>query len=144
MARLASCARSLVTRRREVLSRSQRRLAYLHPRAAVARDRAELSRLTDRLARAWSGSFERRAATVGRAGARLDALSPLNVLQRGYAIATRSDGRAVRSAGDVRAGDSLRVRVLFARVQASVTLVEALDAESSALRPAPGTSKDSG
>ena len=142
MARLASCARSLVTRRRDVLSLSQRRLAYLHPRAAVARDRAELSRLTDRLARAWSGSFERRAATVGRAGARLDALSPLKVLQRGYAIATRIDGQAVRSAGDVRAGDSLRVRVLFARVQASVTQVEALDDDPSALGPAPGASKE--
>jgi exodeoxyribonuclease VII large subunit len=141
-ARLASYARSLVTRRREVLARSQRRLAYLHPRAAVARDRAELSRLTDRLARAWSGSFERRAAIVGRTGARLDALSPLKVLQRGYAIATRSDGRAVRSAGDVRAGDSLHVRVLHARLQAAVVQVESLDEERSSRGPAPGTSKD--
>jgi exodeoxyribonuclease VII large subunit len=41
----------------------------------------------------------------------LDALSPLAVLARGYAIATSADGRAVRDAREVSPGDRLRVRV---------------------------------
>jgi exodeoxyribonuclease VII large subunit len=134
-ARLASLARSLVTRRRDVLSRAQRRLAYLHPRSVVARERAELSRLSDRLTRVWGASFERRAALVGRATARLDALSPLRVLGRGYAIATRDDGRAVRSASDVRAGDPLHVRVRDARVEARVLRVEPIDDDASSTAP---------
>jgi exodeoxyribonuclease VII large subunit len=127
VARLGAAARSLVARRREALSRAQRRLAYLHPRAVIGRERAELSRTTDRLASLWSSSFERRAADLQRATARLDALSPLKVLARGYAIATRQDGRAVRAASDVSPGDSLRVRVRDARLEARVLAVEPLD-----------------
>ncbi len=126
LARLGAGARSLLARRRESLSRAQRRLAYLHPRAVIARERAELSRAGDRLASVWSASFERRATDVQRATARLDALSPLKVLARGYAIATREDGRAVRGAEDVRAGEALHVRVRDARVETTVVRVEPL------------------
>jgi len=126
-ARLASWARSAVSRRRERLAAVQRRLAYVHPRAVVARERAEMVRLAERLRTLWRASFERRAGDVHRAAARLDALSPLKVLARGYAIATRPDGRAVRSAGDVAPGDVLRIRVRDARLDATVDRVEPLD-----------------
>jgi exodeoxyribonuclease VII large subunit len=126
-ARLVAWARAAVAARREALSSARHRLAYLHPRAVVARERAELARVTDRLASLWSASFERRATGLQRAAARLDALSPLKVLARGYAIATRDDGRAVRSAADVSAGDVLHVRVQGARVDASVLRVEPLE-----------------
>ena len=44
--------------------------------------------------------------------AQLDALSPLRVLERGYAIAIHeSTGRAVMSQSEVKEGDRLRVRV---------------------------------
>jgi exodeoxyribonuclease VII large subunit len=55
--------------------------------------------------------------------ASLDALSPLKVLARGYAIATREDGRAVRAASDVAPGDLLRVRVAAASIDAEVRRV---------------------
>jgi exodeoxyribonuclease VII large subunit len=125
-ARLAAWARSAVSRRRERLAGVQRRLAYLHPRAVVARERAEMARLAERLQTVWRATFERRAGDVHRASARLDALSPLKVLARGYAIATRADGRAVRSADDVAAGDVVHVRVRDARVDATVNRVEPL------------------
>ena len=41
--------------------------------------------------------------------ASLDALSPLKVLGRGYAIARRADGKAVVSTGDVAPGDKLNL-----------------------------------
>jgi exodeoxyribonuclease VII large subunit len=61
---------------------------------------------------------------LGETLSRLDALSPLGVLSRGYAIVTRRDGRAVRSAGEVRAGDDVSIRVHAGRLHARV-----LDAE---------------
>jgi len=127
-ARLLAWARATTARRREALARLQHRLAYLHPRQVLTRERAEVSRLTDRLASTWSAGFERRAADVQRATGRLDALSPLKVLARGYAIATREDGRAVRTAADVAAGDRIRVRVRDARIEASVERVEGVTA----------------
>jgi exodeoxyribonuclease VII large subunit len=126
-ARLTAWVRAAVARRRDALTQAQRRLAYLHPKAVVARERAELSRLGDRLLHVWSGALERRSTGLQRTTGRLDALSPLKVLARGYAIATRDDGRAVRSAGDVGRGDALHVRVRDARIEASVVRVEPLE-----------------
>jgi exodeoxyribonuclease VII large subunit len=126
-ARLSAAARAAVQKRRGGLSRAQQRLAYLHPRAVVARERAELQRVSTRLSAAWSTAFDRRAALVQRAVVRLDALSPLKVLARGYAIATRDDGRAIRSGADVARDDAIHVRVQDARVEAKVVRVDPVD-----------------
>jgi len=40
---------------------------------------------------------------------RLESLSPLAVLGRGYAVCWTIDGRLLRAASDVAAGDSVRV-----------------------------------
>jgi exodeoxyribonuclease VII large subunit len=90
----------------------------------VARAQTQVARLNDRLASVWSAELERRTAEVQRVTGRLDALSPLKVLARGYAIATRDDGRAVRSATDVGPGDALHVRVRDARIDTTVTAIE--------------------
>jgi exodeoxyribonuclease VII large subunit len=123
-ARLASSLRVQIARRRDTVSRARQRLAFLHPRAVVARERASVARLRHQLGAIWGTSFERRAAGLRHAMARLDALSPLKVLARGYSIATRDDGLAVRAAGDVGAGDAIHVRVSSAMVHARVTVVE--------------------
>ena len=109
------------------LNQAQRRLAYLHPRAVIARERTERARWSDRLVSLWGTAIERRRTDLQRATGRLDALSPLKVLARGYAIATTDDGRAVRSAGDVRAGEGIHVRVRDARIEARVVRVDPLE-----------------
>jgi exodeoxyribonuclease VII large subunit len=61
---------------------------------------------------------------LGLAAASLDALSPLAVLQRGYAIAQTEDGRLLRDAKLVSVGDSVRVRLASGRLGARVESVE--------------------
>jgi exodeoxyribonuclease VII large subunit len=62
-----------------------------------------------------------RRASFAEACTHLDALSPLRVLERGYAIALLEEsGRAVRQVGDVRQGDRLRVRVSDGEFHAKV------------------------
>ena len=61
-----------------------------------------------------------RAPELRELAARLDAMSPLKVLGRGYAIATLPDGRAVRDAAALSPGDALRLG--FARGSAVVTV----------------------
>jgi exodeoxyribonuclease VII large subunit len=122
--RLSNALTNAITRRRDALARAGQRLAYVHPRAVVDRERAALARATDRLAVVWTSALEKRAALFAAATARLDALSPLKVLGRGYAIAERADGRAVRGAEDVAPGDVLAIRVHRARIEAEVRKVE--------------------
>ena len=65
-----------------------------------------------------------RRAQLGAQAARLDSLSPLAVLGRGYALVRRSaDGAIVRRAQDVAVGDSLAVRLAEIDVEATVDSV---------------------
>jgi exodeoxyribonuclease VII large subunit len=51
---------------------------------------------------------------------RIDALSPLNVLMRGYSIVTVPDGRAVTDSSDVHIGDVVGIRLHKGRINAEV------------------------
>jgi exodeoxyribonuclease VII large subunit len=56
--------------------------------------------------------FDHRRSQLATAVARIQALSPLDVLGRGYSICERStDGAIVRNANDVTPGDLVRVRL---------------------------------
>ena len=52
--------------------------------------------------------------------AKLDAMSPLKVLTRGYAIAQTADGAVLRSKEQVTAGDTISVDVSDGRIYAAV------------------------
>ena len=62
-------------------------------------------------------------ALVVRGAAQLDALSPLKVLGRGYAIMRDGDGHVVSDATKVAVGDDVTVLVDKGSVRASVTEV---------------------
>ena len=61
---------------------------------------------------------------LGLAAASLDALSPLAVLQRGYAIAQDARGKPLRDAATVNPGDQVSVRLSKGRLN---TRVESID-----------------
>jgi exodeoxyribonuclease VII large subunit len=60
---------------------------------------------------------------------RLHAVSPLAVLDRGYAVVQGPDGRAITDAAVLTAGDPLRIRLARGRVGARVTDVESSSQE---------------
>lgn len=61
---------------------------------------------------------------LGLAAASLDALSPLAVLQRGYAIAQDTSGKPLRDAAAVTAGDQVTVRLSKGKLNTRVETVE--------------------
>ena len=95
------------------------------------------SRLNNARARFDAASSSRDAAMeyklqdgrerLALAAASLDALSPLGVLQRGYAIAQDASGRLLRDAATVAEGDTVRVRLAKGRLNARVESKEATD-----------------
>ncbi len=58
------------------------------------------------------------------AAASLDALSPLGVLQRGYAIAQDASGKLLRDAASVTPGDAMSVRLAKGKLNARVESIE--------------------
>ena len=101
------------------LEASRRRLG-LSVRTLLDRDATRLARTGDRLRGAPRLLLERRRSALDHSGARLQALSPLATLARGYAI-VRAGGEALRDANAVAAGDVLDVELasggLAARVE---------------------------
>lgn len=77
----------------------------------ASKSRSQLDNLASRLDSALDAAMTRKKNEYLRAAAKLDALSPLKVLSRGYAIAMDEDGRAVKDSSGVRAGDKLTVRL---------------------------------
>jgi exodeoxyribonuclease VII large subunit len=76
------------------------------------------------LGRAWRAYSERCRTRSNRAADRLTALSPLAVLDRGYALVYDDSGTLVKTARSLHPGDALHLR--FARGQADATVVNAL------------------
>lgn len=77
----------------------------------ASKSRSQLDNLASRLDSALDAAMTRKKNEYLRAAAKLDTLSPLKVLSRGYAIAMDEDGRAVKDSSGVRAGDKLTVRL---------------------------------
>lgn len=87
-----------------------------------------LRRETDDAARNLRTAFERVHARskgdfVHLAG-KLDSLSPLRTLQRGYAVVTGDDGAVCKSIREVRAGESIRIQLSDGRIHAEVKNTE--------------------
>jgi len=91
----------------------------------LRRIQSEQQRLDDLARRAERAVAHRVALDSAAAkglGQRLEALNPLAVLSRGYAVVTqKKSGRLVGSVQQARAGDSIEVRVADGRFGARVT-----------------------
>lgn len=99
------------------------RLGGALARALVAPTRhagERLDRAADRLTVDMTRMLERGGARLAAAGARLDALSPLKVLARGYAVARDGDGRVLRRVGQCAPGLAFRLRLQDGEVSARV------------------------
>ena len=79
--------------------------AYLDDR------RVELDHLRDKLGSVMENELGRKKHKQVRLAAALDAMSPLRVLTRGYAVASDENGVIVSSASMIRKGSRLRLRL---------------------------------
>ncbi|HKV27858.1 MAG TPA: exodeoxyribonuclease VII large subunit [Candidatus Acidoferrales bacterium] len=109
-----------VTRKRRRYAAVQVRIASLDLRAHVSQLRRKLERDASELtahARRYLVATRRKleAATV-----RLEERSPFQLLERGYAIAYDANGRVLRSAEQVAAGDDIAVRLARGEIAATV------------------------
>ena len=109
--RMRTAAERELRQARAALARWSESRALQDPMNFVADRRVLLDYQRGRLASSLSVSLNREKQRLGRLAAALDAMSPLKVLARGYAVARKADGSVVSSVGAVKAGDRLRLRV---------------------------------
>jgi len=80
----------------------------------------ELRLRHERLMPGWCGGQQKRMQRCGTLSARLDVLSPLKVLSRGYSITENVEGTAVISAEALKPGDYIKIRLAHGAVEATV------------------------
>ena len=113
---------------RRVRSAEARLLAARTGLASSARERHEtlrevLRRCDQRLRSALDATAWKQSARVKELRSRLEALSPLAVLERGYSLTISHDGALVRSWRGVHPGETVRLRFAVGQATASVVSV---------------------
>ena len=81
------------------------------PRQALASARERLQALRTRIDRSLERTLRRAAVRVGAVDARLNSLSPLAVLDRGYALVLSVDGALIRSTTQLTNNDQVTTRL---------------------------------
>ena len=89
----------------------RKKRALTEPLAFVQDRRMQLDFAQQRLAAAAQSRLGREEQRFARNAAALDAMSPLKVLGRGYAMVQAADGSVLRSARQVQTGDRIEVRL---------------------------------
>lgn len=117
--RLVVAARGVLLEARRRLARERDALRVLAPTARLAARRARLETAIRGLLREARAGILARRSRLGAATGRLESLSPLAVLSRGYAMVRRErDGAIVRRAGEAPSGEVLRIRVAEGEIRA--------------------------
>jgi exodeoxyribonuclease VII large subunit len=108
---MESSLRLGIRTRRAGLSSVMLKLRGADIRRKTAEQAGRLALLESRLGSSVRAAIDRKGESFLVAAARLDSLSPLAVLGRGYAIAFDSSGRVIKRADEVKSGSAVRVRV---------------------------------
>lgn len=107
----------LLRRRLETISAAVR---HYDLRRVLAGIRQELESATAALVSAMRNQLLLNRVRLERAGTALNALSPLAILERGYALVFDSDGNLVKDAAQVHAGDEILARLAKGEIRALV------------------------
>lgn len=111
------------------LDELKKRKVLQTPMAYVDSKRAELDYMKDKFIAAADRSNSAKRREFVRLAASLDAMSPLKVLGRGYAIAANDKGQLVRSVFDIKPDDKIRLSVSDGVIKCRVEESEAIKHE---------------
>jgi len=122
--RAESGARRRLERARDRLRGHRQRVEAFRWDRQLADRRERVARQADRLRGLAAAAVETGRGRLLRLAGKLDSLSPLAVLSRGYALVWNEEGRLVRDPADTRVGEPLRIKVSGGALGAVVTSKE--------------------
>jgi exodeoxyribonuclease VII large subunit len=119
---LSVLMRNLVESEKEKVENIQKQVTILSPANKIKNSRQELSNLYEKAVNLVTLKINDEKTKISLLSSKLNALSPLNVLSRGYSISYNND-LPIKSVNDVKSGDNIKIRVtdgeFFAEVKGS-------------------------
>ena len=122
-ARLEQAEQGRLARLRQRLDTLANSQVIVRPEACLQQRELYLEMLRQRLEHGGQAVLSRQQQRFSRTAAKLDALSPLKVLGRGYAMVAR-EGAVVRSAAQLKSGDAIAVSLADGTAQCTVETVQ--------------------
>jgi len=119
--RAQAASERLIRARAEKLARLEARLRRQDVALRMAQSQRRLELLRGRLERAGTAVATARRERVDRVWARAEAMSPLRVLERGYALVYGPDGKLLRSSAGAAEGEVIAARLARGSLRAQVT-----------------------
>ena len=126
-ARLDRTARNTINTRQNRLNALQTRSILKRPHELVQRRFRQLDELDARGRKAMFTRMELNKAKLAKAAATLSALSPLNVLARGYSVTLDSNDNTIQNPNQVKPGDIIRSRVEYGDIESEVKAIITYD-----------------
>lgn len=124
LSKIGALVRSDVAAKREKLNLLASSRAMRAPAAVIAEKQMRIDELAVRMHNAMDKQMQSRAQGLAANIGRLEALSPLAVLSRGYAVTYREDGELVTSVEPIKEGQGITVRYQDGSVDARVTSIK--------------------
>jgi len=119
--RLRERVRALVEARQRAYRALDSRVRYYDPRPRFARDHRRLETARAAMEQRLRLDLARRSAQLQEVSAKLSQLSPLRILERGYAIVTKPQGEIVTDSRDTPPGSAVHIRLAKGGLDATVT-----------------------
>ena len=105
---------------RQILNFYSTQGVFAHPERMFEERKMQLLMLGQRLDGAVGAKLTKERYRLSERTAKLEALSPLGILSRGYSVASDKSGKVIASVNDTKAGEHFSLRVKDGTVQATV------------------------
>ena len=120
MDRMTTALRRQISGNAQHLQRLSESPVFVNPMTYLQRKQEQLKGLQNRLSSAQVQQLQRNKERYVASAAKLDAMSPLKVLSRGYAMVQTEDGEILRSVSQIEAGDRISVSLGDGQIRAEV------------------------
>jgi exodeoxyribonuclease VII large subunit len=124
MYRLAQTERKMLQARMRRLDVAATRLRHLDLRMRLNHFHKQLDTFSGALNSTMRNELARRKARLEHLAAQVQALSPTNILERGYALVFDAAGNLVKDAAQVKSGDEITAQVAKGKIVATVKKTE--------------------
>ena len=118
--RMENAERRILEQHRRRWERAAAAVRHYDVTRKLAGMRDQLQNRTSTLVGAFRTLLLRQRARLDRSAGQLEALSPLAILDRGYALVFDSSGKLVKDAGNVKTGEDISARVAKGEIVATV------------------------
>jgi len=122
--RMADGIQALVQQSREAFAHLKESYAFRQPRVYLQQLSQQVDELLRQIANYAKNFLDRKKQAFQSCAGKLEALSPVAILARGYSMTFDEGGRLIREASRVAVGELIRTRLKSGMIESNVTQVE--------------------